>query len=187
MLPTVRLEFSTRQFSRAAARLRENARPACARALNRSVVTTKTHMAREVSKDTGIKVGTSKDAMAIENATITRLLARVTIRGKRIPLIDFRAKGPEPSRGKGRGVTARLVGGAGRYPRAFIATMKSGKRGVFERVGRARLKIRELRGPSLVKVFEKHSEGGVEVGQKSLVKNLVHEFRWALKKAAGGS
>lgn len=183
----VTLTLRTDQFEKAVRRLKATAPVAISRALNRAAGTTKTVMSRAVANDTGIKVGTSKDAMAIHPAMTTRLSARVEIKGKRIPLIDFRARGPEPSRGRGRGVTARLKGGAGRYPRAFIATMKSGHRGVFERVGKARLAIRELRGPSLAFVFVKHQQAGLDAGEAALVKNLQHEFRWAVKQAAGGS
>lgn len=196
----------TGQQNHSAARLiqrfKERFPAAIVRALNRSAVSARANMASNVAKDVGLKVGTVRDQITIQEATQAKFLARVAISGKRIPLIDFNARGPEPSRGRGRGVTARLPGGAGRYPHAFIARMRSGHRGVFQRVGaqsigslgpgasRRRsvgawspnLPIYELRGPSLPKVFTKHMPEGLRHAHESLIKNLRSEIRFAMSQ-----
>jgi hypothetical protein len=91
-------------------------------------------------------------------------------------------------------VTARLPTGLGKYPQAFIATMRSGHRGVFMRVGAssrrsagarsANLPITELHGPSIPLVFGKHLAAGLARGEAQLRKNLVHELRFALQESA---
>lgn len=174
----VRLDAS--QFNLAVARLKDRAPRAIARALNRAAVSTRTAMVRAVARDIGLPVGTVREATRTENAIPTNLTARVIARGSRIPLIDFRARQTKS------GVSARLAGGAGKYPHAFIATMRSGHRGVFRRSGPRRLPITELHGPSIVHVFNKHREAGIEAGEASLVKNLTHELRFALTDAAQG-
>jgi len=193
MAETVTLRLDMGNFTRAVDRLKTKAPVAIVRSLNRAAVSAQTAMQRAMAQDTGLPVGTVKKAMSIFEARPDRLVSQVEARGARIPLMDFRARGPEPSRGRGRGVTARLPGGAGRYPHLFIATTSSGHRGVFGRVpGKfmhrdpKRQAIQEKFGPSLVHVFTKHRAAGLEAGEASLIKNLQHEFRWALQEAAAG-
>jgi hypothetical protein len=196
-MATITLRLDTTDFQRAVRKLKAKAPVAIARSLNRAAKSAHTAQARAVAQDMGIPVGTAKKAMRIEEATAGALVSRVEARGARLPLIAFRARGPEPSRGRGRGVTARLPGGAGRYPRAFIATLQSGHRGVFERASaltrRSRgawgknLPILEKHGPSIPHVFNKHRAVGIAAGEASLTKNLSHEFRWALEQSATGS
>ena len=87
-----------------------------------------------------------------------------------------------PSRGRGRGVTAKVGPSRTRYPHAFLAQMRSGHLGVFQRVGRTRLPIRELRGPSIAHVFGKYVAVGIARGEEQLKKNLQSEFRFALRQ-----
>ncbi len=149
-------------------------------------------LAREVATDMGLKVGVVKNAIRVETATVNRLTATVIAKGAKIPLIDFSARGPTPSRGRGRGVSSSLP--SGRLPHAFIATMPGGHKGVFMRVPggqrhgpaphRSQLPIRELFGPSIAHVFQKHVLLGEERRQASLTKNVQHEIQFALDKAA---
>ncbi len=157
---------------------------AIARGINRTATSERAAMSSGIAGDMGIKVGTAREAIGIEKATTYNLRARLTARGKRLPLVDFKARGPEPSRGKGAGVSAKLPGGAGRYPRAFIATMKSGHRGVFQRTSKARLGIYELFGPSIVRVFEKFIPIGAARRNEVLQKNVQHELDFALTRAS---
>lgn len=164
----------------------------CARALNRSIVTGRTVMLKVVAQDTHLKQSTVRKAFRTDQAKTSNLVARLTVTGARIPLIEFGARGPEPSRGRGRGVSARLQGGRGRYPDAFIATMRSGHRGVFKRVGTGGSKSRgawsknlpivELHGPSLPHVFSKYIPTGMTAASEALTKNLAHEFTFALSE-----
>jgi hypothetical protein len=157
---------------------------AVARALNRSIGSGRTIMAREMAGDMGLQVGVVKDAIKQKDATPSRLEAKLATSLKRIPLIDFKAKGPEPSRGKGRGVGYRIGGQTKRLDHAFIATMRSGHRGVFLRKGDRRLPIREAFGPSLGHVFIKFRPMGIARCAEQLRKNLVSEFRFVMSRAA---
>lgn len=159
-----------------------------ARSLNRAGVSGQSAMVRAVSDDTGIAAKNVKREIVLDKATRTNPVVALSIAGRRIPLIAFRARGPEPSRGKGRGVSYRLPGSAGRIPNAFIATVGTGAhRGVFKRRGKKRLPIMELRGPSLPHVFERKVEAFRVAAQESFLKNLAHEISFARSKQGGGS
>jgi hypothetical protein len=183
---------ANRQIERLITRYQARFPKAIARALNRAGTSTRALMASKTASDMGLKVGTVRDEIKIERATENKPIVRLRVSGKRIPLIEFRARGPEPSRGRGRGVTARLPApGAGRYPHAFIATTRSGHRGVFERydaAGRAGQRgprggrVYQLHGPSIPKVFNKYTPEGLARGEESLKKNLVHELRFAVSQ-----
>ncbi len=173
------------------AKLRKKAPVAQLRALNRAIASAKVAMVSVIAGDIGVKSGVVKDRIRVELATAERLRARLYANAKRIPLIELGAKGPEPSRGRGRGVTVKGQGGRRTIPNAFIATMRSGHRGVFERAAgasgrrgpaphRSQLPIRELFGPSIWKVFTKYEAVGLARGREQLIKNLQSEFRFAL-------
>lgn len=160
-----------------------------ARAMAKTAVSARQTMVEAISADTGLA-----QAKVRENVRIIKSGAdgaQVEAKGKRIPLIEFGARGPEPSRGKGRGVSYRNPGGRGVAPHAFIATMPGGHRGVFERSpdavhkrspkgGRTMLGIRELKGPSIVNVFRKYLPDGAKRATESLKTNLQHEISFAL-------
>lgn len=163
---------------------------AVTRALNRAGVSVRTLMASRVAADIRIRVGTVRDEIRISRATPTRPVVQIAVTGARIPLIEFKARGPEPSRGRGTGVRATLPApGRGQYPHAFIATMRSGHRGVFERYDSAGKtgrrgprggRIYELKGPSLPRVFERHAAEGLARGEEAFLKNLEHEIAFQL-------
>lgn len=156
--------------------IRQRVPAAITRALNRSIASARTAMVAVIAPDIGLKSGDVRDRLRIQEATNDRAVARLYASSKRIPVIDFNAKAS-----KRGGVTARLPGSP--YRRAFIATMGTGHRGVFERKGKPRLPIRELFGPSIVHVFSKFQHVGLERGREQLEKNLKSEFRYALSKS----
>ncbi len=102
------------------------------RALKRSATAGQTEMVKAIGADTGIQAKRIKADIRISELGDTGI--QIEIKGNRLPLLEFKAKGPEPSYGRGRGVSYKLTGGKGRDPHAFIATMRSGHRGVFKRM-----------------------------------------------------
>ena len=148
------------------------------RALNRALTAGRTEMARAIAGDTGIGVRDVTKALSERKATLDRAEAAFGATIKRIPLIYFKA------RQTASGVTAKLRGGAGRYPSAFIARMKSGHEGVFQRkligsIGTRRVKrlsIVELFGPSLGHVFAKHRPAGLARTKEAFDTAFAHEL-----------
>lgn len=158
---------------------------ATVRALNRAIHSARTVMVRAMAGDTGLKSKDVRDAVVVREAFATRPEVSLAASRKRLMLIKFGAKGPVPSRGRGRGVTYRLRGGSGRVENAFIATMTSGHTGVFRRAGTQRLGIIELKGPSLGRVFAKFRPQGLARALEVFQKNFDHEL--ACAKTAGGA
>ncbi len=167
------------------------------RALNRAVASARTVMVREIARDTGLRSKDVRDALLMSEATQNRPEARLAASLKKIPLIKFRARGPFPSRGRGRGVTYRLTGSRGRHPNAFIARMKSGHEGVFKRADSTshksaaawskNLPIIELHGPSLGHVFAKYRPLAAARAREVFETNLDHEMSWKKKASSHGA
>jgi hypothetical protein len=150
------------------------------RSLNRGIAAANTVMTRAIAQDIGLKAMDVRAAIKLDQASINRPEARLNATLKRIPLIKFGARGPEPSRGKGRGVTYRLPGGRGRLEHAFITTAtgghRSGQRGVYMRIGREREPIKEKYGPSIGHVFAKFRPLGLARAYEAFASNLTHEL-----------
>lgn len=160
------------------------AQRAVVRAINRGIVAARTQIARDIARDSGLKVGDVKDAVRQRNATLGSPAARLATGLTRIPLVKFSARGPEPSRGRGRGVSYKLgTGSRGRVETAFLATMGSGHRGVFKRASKKRLGIVELYGPSLGQVFAKYRAAALERGLEVFTNTLDHELDYQKGKA----
>lgn len=149
------------------------------RALNRALTTGRAEMARRVAKDMGMKVGDAKEAVFVEQATAGRLSVRLAASLRRRPLYDFKA------RQTSKGVSHLSAGGQRvTVPGAFIVGVQTGHAGVkhtgvFMRVGRARLPIRELRGVSIGHVFNRHRAAVGQVISDAFEKNLGHELAFA--------
>lgn len=157
------------------------------RAINKTLITARAEAARAVAADTGLRVSVVKDAMKIANSNFSTLTGGVLVTGKRIPLIEFHGTGPEPSRGRGR-VTYRMgAGGSTTVKSAFIATMRSGHRGIFKRTAKRRLPITELFGPSLPKVAANAAVVAAvkSVTEDALQKNLDHEVAFLIEQRKG--
>lgn len=156
---------------------------ASVRALNRGINSARTVMVRAMAKDTGLKSRDINKVLLTRLASDTRPESALSASLQRLPLIVFRATGPIPTRGRGRGVTARLPQSKV-YPGAFIARVTGplpggivspGHTGVFKRaMGQLtrrsagawskNLPIAQLYGPSLGHVFIKYQDQGLARG-----------------------
>lgn len=170
------------------------------RGFRRGVDSTATFAGRAIAEDIGISRRAVDRSLEKKYATFNDLTAYVRVggyrdaqgrwtRGGRIPLIDFGARGPEPSRGRGAGVSYSLRGGRSRRRDAFIATMPSGHRAVVVReqvrdlVRKSRgawgpnLPIRELFGPSPARVFKnKFVAAAVAHGQGVAIAEIERQY-----------
>jgi len=178
---TFRLD--TGDLKAAVAAMKSKFPAAMRRAVKKAGTAGRTEMSRLVSAETGLPVRHVRDEIKFASDDVS---ATLKVRGYRIPLIDFKARGPEPSRGRGTGVSYSLASGRGRLPHAFIATMPSGKRGVFERTGtfgrisrfgrRGLERIAEKFGPSIAAVFTKFMPEGAARASESLAKNVQSQI-----------
>ena len=107
-------------------------KPAVARALNKTITTCRAKASQAIrAAGYNIKAGDIKAAMSISRASGAVLIARITASGRPIPLGKYGA------RQTGKGTSVRVKNGTKLIPGAFIATMPSGHKGVFVRVGSA--------------------------------------------------
>jgi len=155
-----------------------NAYKAGARAINRTLSNARTVSVRTVAQDMKLKQAHVRERITIGKATNKKPIGYLYATTKRTPLMLFGAK----EIGNGRGVRAKLPSGAGKYPHAFIPNLKSGHRGVFQRKGRARLPIVELKGPSVAQSFTRNSEEPTARATEMLAKNMAHEVKYLLGK-----
>ena len=127
-------------------------------AVNRTLSTGRSRIVKRIRAEVAIKAKDAREAIRLRKATAAKPEGFIVISKKPIPLYDFGAK-----QGKG-GVTVKVrkAGGRETLKGTFIAKMRSGHVGVFERKltggpGSKRVKrlpIRERFGPSLLVVFE---------------------------------
>jgi len=102
---------------------------------------------REVRTRKALRLAVVNKALRVQ-ADVTDLEWRLTISGAGIPLAAY------PHRQTAKGVSVRVNrGGAKLIQSAFLATMRSGHRGVFARSGELRLPIKELYASRVVDVF----------------------------------
>lgn len=153
-------------------------------ACNRAAVSVRAEAVRAVRRRyPGFKASAARATMQIIRATYARPTATVRVRGRRTPLIEFSARQTKS------GVSVRIR--ARKTVRgAFIATMPSGHRGVFQRTGRfgrrgnPRLeKIAELKTLSLPQALEQEQVVGALRGYA--LERYRIEFERELKFRAG--
>lgn len=120
---------------------REVVNVAMPRALNKMIDQVKTGSARGM-RDAGynLKVSDIKKGLKVIRATSTRLVATVRASGRPIPLIGY---GARPT---AKGVSVSVLHGRKVITHAFIATMPSGHKGVFIRVGNQHKKVNRAGG-----------------------------------------
>lgn len=171
---------------------------AARRALRRTASNVRTVMVRAVRTDIGLPASAVNKEVR-QQVDLSNLVATVSVSGRPIPLIAFGASGPQPSRGRGRGVSYRIgQQGRKRIGHAFITrvagpllsgVVSPGHTGVFVRgtlstrrsagAWSLNLPIRQLYGPSLPKVFQAHIPEGLARAEEQFAKNLAHELRFA--------
>lgn len=152
--------------------LGKRAQNAMVHVLNRVATSARATGAKAIAEDLGAKQAAVRKAVIVKKATFDTMESLVVASGKRIPLIEFVkntagqylsqlvAAQRRGMRGFGRG---RARGGGVPYTLrgkrsvagSFIARMPSGHVGIFRRLGKKRLKIIELFGPSMTLVFSK--------------------------------
>lgn len=105
------------------------------RALNKTAITARADAAKSIrAEGYNIKAAAIKKSFATTKAAKGRLVVVLRATGKPIALIEYGARQTKS------GVSVQVKGGREVLRHAFIATMKSSHKGVFERTGAARLK-----------------------------------------------
>lgn len=163
---------------------------AAVRALNRAGVTVRAEASREITQIYNLKAATAKAQIRIVHASRARLKLELIASGRPIPLYQFDAK----QRRKGlvsvhvrRDGPRKVVKGNPQYVGApFVATMKSGHVGIFQRLTKRRLPIRELfsidvpRAMTAKVVFEALERAALDAFNR----NFEREVQYLLSKGS---
>jgi hypothetical protein len=146
------------------------------RALNHVGDIARTQVKRELAKQTGLTVTVVDKSMRTVRAIPARHSYELVATGKPIPLREFAARQTR------RGVSARPWGKSRVFPGTFVVRALSGH--VFRRVGRARLPIVKLWGPSLPRELLRGKMPAVfnDVVRERLSERIFHEFEQALRR-----
>ena len=165
---------------------------ALARAINRTTDSARA-MAARLIRDAGygLQVTVIKERIGVIRATPKNPVAILRLSGRPIPLIAYSAR-QAPRKA---GVNVKVLNGAKNLPYAFMATMKSGHRGVFTRKSGTQMgkrgqpilnrKIEERFGPSIANAGnnERVRKALQAKLSESLAKNLQAEIAYRLSKA----
>jgi hypothetical protein len=146
------------------------------RALNHVGDIARTQVKRELAKQTGLTVTVVDKSTRTVRAIPARHSYELVATGKQIPLREFAARQTR------RGVSARPWGQRRVFPGTFVVRALGGH--VFRRVGRARLPIVKLWGPSLPRELLRGKVPDVfeQVVRDRLPDRLIHEFEQALRR-----
>lgn len=155
--------------------------------LNRTIDGVRTDTVREITKTYDIKATPVRASMKLKKSTLSSLQASIASTGSPIPLINFRVTPNKPGKlspGTAIKVSVKRSGGKPLNNDVFIARMSSGHVGIFERVDKGRLPIRELYGLSTPQMMaEEHIQGDVLTrAEERFNQRLDHEIQFLLSK-----
>jgi hypothetical protein len=160
-----------------------------ARALNRARIAARAVLARELNRETGVKISIIKRHIGHSVATKDNLEVTIRVDGNPVPAIAYRAE-QTPT-----GVAFTTGGGSRAFLKgAFIATTKSGHRAVWSRHRPSRSRKGKPRSSPALPIFQRFGpplsvvalrtevlQSAFAAGEASFKKNLEHELQHRLK------
>jgi hypothetical protein len=154
------------------------------RALNRAIITTRADVSSRLNKETGVRVKVIKKRLLVIPPKIDNLEATLRISGIPVPAVEYRAKQTPTGVAFGTGSSRVFLKGA------FLATMKTGHRGVYSRSRPSRSRKGKPRSSPALPIFERFGpplstvalrsailEASQTVGEEAFRKNLAHEMQ----------
>lgn len=102
-------------------------RSGVARAINHTAAKARTQASKEIRSEYRIRAKDLRPALTTTKASAQNIEGRLVAKGKNLPLLAFGAKQNK------RGVSVNVTGQRKQIRSAFIATMRSGHKGVFAR------------------------------------------------------
>ena len=148
-------------------------------AINRGLSHTKTQAFKQVKKVYAVKQSALNEATTtkVQKASTGNLAGYVSFSGVKIPLYKFQVTPKEPR--KGQKVRAAVMkGGGATFDSAFIAKMRSGHIGIFERITSRRLPIEEKMGLSAAQMVKNEviMDQLTKEAQEKVDERLKHEI-----------
>lgn len=148
-------------------------------AINRGLSHTKTQAFKQVKTVYAVKQSALNEATTtrVQKASTGNLAGYISFSGVKIPLYKFQVTPKEPQ--KGQKVRARVMkDGGATFDSAFIAKMKSGHIGIFERITSKRLPIEEKMGLSAAQMVKNEvvMDQLTKEAQEKVDERLKHEI-----------
>lgn len=166
----------------------KGAERAFSNAINRGLSHAKTQAFRQVKRVYAVKQTALNETTTtrIQKASTGNLAGSVSFSGVKIPLYQFQVTPKEPR--KGQKVRAGVMKGGGEtFDHAFLAKMRSGHIGIFERLTSKRLPIEEIMGLSAAQMVQNQViiDQLTEEAQKKVDERLEHEIERILNGYGG--
>lgn len=162
------------------------ARTVMARAINRALDAGRTTAARETVKLYAVRQAQVRDKSRIRKTSANSLDASLMFSGPALNIADFRVspKTPQPAKRPTLRVTIGKDQGGRLYKGAFLIPVRSGTVKAFRRVGKDRLPIEPVWGPSIPNLIgsERVSAAVQERMQEVVITRLDHEIGRELDK-----
>jgi hypothetical protein len=157
----------------------KGAERAFSNSINRGLSRVKTTAMKRVKEVYAVQSSalTAATTTRINKASTGNLAGYVSFSGFKLPLYKFSVTPKKP--GTGKQVTASVMKNGGTtFEDAFVAEMKSGHMGVFERSGRKRLPVEEIMGLSAAQMVGNAAviEELEKEAQKVVDERLSHEI-----------
>ncbi len=157
-------------------------------AINRGLSHTKTQAFKQVKKVYAVKQSALNEATKTraQKASTGNLAGYISFSGVKIPLYKFQVTPKTP--GTGKKVRAGVMKGGGAvFESAFIAEMKSGHTGIFERITSRRLPIEEKMGLSAAQMVQNEviMDQLTQEAQEKVDERLNHEIERILNGYGG--
>lgn len=157
----------------------KGAERALSSAINRGLSHTKTQAFKQVKTVYAVKQSALNEATTTkaQRASTGNLAGYISFSGVKIPLYKFQVTPKAP--GTGKKVRAGVMkGGGATFDNAFIAEMKSGHIGIFERITSKRLPIEEKMGLSAAQMVKNEviMDQLTKEAQEKVDERLKHEI-----------
>lgn len=152
---------------------------ALVRTLNRTATTVRAEASRQIRERYNLKSASAKERILVRNATAETLKAVIAASGRPIPIAEFSA------RQSSRGARFTIIKGKPQtLAHAFVATMRSGHRGVYQRRGSKRLPIAEKYTIGVPQMFTQRKilAALVTVAEERFPRVFEQEARYYLSK-----
>ena len=167
-----------------------------AAALNRTAAQGRTRAVREISKTFGLRPQKNiRPYITWWKAKPSSLEARIYASGRtgQIPVLNPAMVATEKPYWRGRqtrrGVKAKVMGSFRSYLRSWImpeGARRGGTGRAFQRLGRKRYPIRQIKEHTLPELFEMLISRGLDTSlARNLEARLAHEIRWRIARGQG--
>ncbi|MBO2943578.1 phage tail protein [Paenibacillus sp. F411] len=167
------------QVNRSLKQMDKAVRKAVLSSLNRATQRSKTEAGRKTRERYVVKQREVVETIRVRKAAGNSLTATLTSKGHTLPLIKFNVSPKRKLKRAPKAIKAAVLRGGARkpIPGAFIA-QTGHHTGVFERVGKKRLPIKELRGPAVPSMMasDEVREHVQRVYGEEMLKRLPHEL-----------